>query len=69
MTATDVYALGICCSSSIVGRHPTADPDMTEAAVLLALAERDAPRPSDAVARLPDTEGIGAALRRAPHDA
>ena len=55
--ATDVYALGVLLFQLIVGRHPTADPDMTEAAVLLALAERDAPRPSDAVARLPDTEG------------
>ena len=57
--ATDVYALGVVLLFQlIVGRHPTADPDMTEAAVLLALAERDAPRPSDAVARLPDTEGL-----------
>ena len=54
--ATDVYALGVLLFQLIVGRHPTADPDTTEAAVLLALAERDAPRPSDTVARLPGTE-------------
>ena len=54
--ATDVYALGVLLFQLIVGRHPTADTDMSEAAVLLALAERDAPRPSDAVARLRDNE-------------
>jgi eukaryotic-like serine/threonine-protein kinase len=54
-TATDVYALGVLLFQLLVGRHPTAESGMTEAAVLLALAERDAPRPSDAVARLPDT--------------
>jgi len=54
--ATDVYALGVLLFQLIVGRHPTADPDTTEAAVLLALAERDAPRPSDTVARLPLAE-------------
>ena len=54
--ATDVYALGVLLFQLIVGRHPTAYMGMTEAAVLLALAERDAPRPSDAVARLPDTQ-------------
>jgi hypothetical protein len=54
--ATDVYALGVLLFQLMAGRHPTADADATNAAVLLALAERDAPRPSDTVARLPDTE-------------
>lgn len=61
-TATDVYALGVLLFQLLTGGHPTATPGMTDAAMLRALTEHDAPRPSDTIARLPHGDPASAGI-------